>query len=306
MPERQGLLPFEIDSAPKDGVTAHAGLPLIVETLRALYPRRAWRSLATALGYRKRRTVRRHLESVVSLIVAGGECVDDLERLRSEDGLERLLGFRLSSPTQAKDFLYRFHQGEDGSALDPQDDARLSEVGHAQIRPEGPGLVALFGMVREVVRRAATRGTGTRATLDVDATLVEAHKSGALRTYEGFRGYRPQMAWWAEKRLWVCDEFAGPSVGRPFGGAPAPVPSAPASGLVQNLLRLIANAALPSEIATMRPKGLRFRLFGLAGVVVRHARRLVHRLAATAGEIAMYLTARRTILSWSRAGPDPS
>jgi len=58
--------------------------------------------------------VRRHVESAVVLIAAGGECVDDLAHLRADPGLSSLLGFELSSPTQMKDFLYRFHQAEDG------------------------------------------------------------------------------------------------------------------------------------------------------------------------------------------------
>jgi hypothetical protein len=43
--------------------------------------------------------------------------------------------------------------------------------------------------------------------LDVDASIIEAHKRRALKAYDGTVGYQPQMAWWAEQSVWVRDEF---------------------------------------------------------------------------------------------------
>jgi hypothetical protein len=39
--------------------------------------------------------------------------------------------------------LYTFHQGADGRGLTPEEDAALSERGHARIRRESPGLQVL-------------------------------------------------------------------------------------------------------------------------------------------------------------------
>ena len=214
----QGVLPFKVELI-EDGeaVTAHGALPLVVEALRRLVSPEDYRVLAAALGYASPTPVRRHLESLVVLVVAGGEHVDDLEVLRADTGLEKLLGFRLSSPTQAKDFLYRFHQGEDGHPLTDAEDATLSVRGTATIRPEGPGLTALARVMRAVVRAVQQARTEVTATLDIDATLVEAHKEGALMAYEGTLGYQPQMAYWAEAGVWITDQFRDGNVPAAFG-----------------------------------------------------------------------------------------
>lgn len=138
---------------------------------------------------------------------------------------------------------------EDGRALTKADDAELSAPGQANIRPEGPGLQALTELVRAVVERVQRLQTQSRATLDVDATIIEALERQALVAYEGTRGYQPQMAWWAEQRLWVCDEFRDGNVPaeykakaylqRAFGALPASVKTQ----------RLRADSALYNEEA---------------------------------------------------------
>lgn len=99
----QSVLPFKVERI-EDGeaVTAHGALPLVVEGLRRLVREEDYRALAQALGYASLAPVRRHLESLVALVVAGGEHLDDLEVLRADAGLEKLLGFRLSSPTRGQ------------------------------------------------------------------------------------------------------------------------------------------------------------------------------------------------------------
>jgi len=215
----QGLLPFKVELVARpDPVTAYAGVPVVVEALLAAVPTGLFRELRDALGYQDWKVVRRHLVSLVVLVAAGGEHLADLEWLRGDAGLEKLLGFKLSSPTQAKEFLYAFHQGADGHALTPEEDASLSEKGHAQVRPEGPGLQVLEAMVLGVVAALQAKRPKRRATLDVDATIIEAHKKQALMGYEGTVGYQPQMAWWAEQGTYVCDEFRDGNVPAAFDG----------------------------------------------------------------------------------------
>jgi hypothetical protein len=214
---RQGLLPFKIELVDTpDKVTAHAGLPLALEALRSQFRNKDYRRLRDALGYRSWKTVRRHLESLVLLVIAGGESLSDLETLRADHGLVLLLDFEPSGTTQAKDFLYRFHQAEDGHRLSPEEDAELSQKGKATIRPEGPGLLALAAMVDKVVQRGQLLNPHKRATLDVDATIVEAYKELALKAYEGTVGYQPQMAWWAELGMWISDQFRDGNVNAEF------------------------------------------------------------------------------------------
>jgi len=213
----QGVLPFKVELTDSpEALTAWARLPVVVELMRKLFGRRLYRALSRALGYKRWRTVRRHLESVVLLVLSGGEHLRDLDVLRADQGLRVLLGFKLSSPTQAKDFLYRFHQDADGRWLTPEQDQHLSHKGDANVRAEGPALSALETMVRAVFETMQSIRPSSRATLDVDATIVEAHKKTALRAYEGTVGYQPQMAWWAEQGLWVCDEFRDGNVPAAF------------------------------------------------------------------------------------------
>jgi hypothetical protein len=152
----------------------------------------------------------------VVLIAMGGECIEDVQRLRSDGGLVRLLGFKPSCRTQLKAFLYAFHQAADGRRLTPQEDAVLSVAGRAQLRAEGPGLRGLADLVGNVFERLQQVRGRERATLDVDATIIESSKRQALRTYEGMRGYQPQMALWAEQGVWVLDEFRDGNVNAEF------------------------------------------------------------------------------------------
>jgi hypothetical protein len=237
----QRILPFKIEVVGNTArATARAGLPLILEGLRALLLRPLYRRLARALGYRRWKVVRRHLESLVLLIADGGDCLADLAHLRADEGLRRLIGFKISSPTQAKEFLYAFHQAQDGARLSDEDDRLLSVVGHATIRAEGPGLKLLAEFVGEIVRQLQARAPQHRATLDVDATIIEAYKAAALRAYEGTVGYQPQMAWWAEQAVWILDEFRDGNV--------------PAAFQVKAFL-VRAFAALPGSVRQRRLRG---------------------------------------------------
>lgn len=216
----RGVLSFKLEVAdsPRSDVTAYAGLPLVLEQARVALPPKLYRELRDALGYRSAPTVRRHVESTLLLLCAGGDCIDDLRTLRADAGLRDLVGFKLSSPTQLKEFLYRFHQDQAGDALSSAQDAELSQPGRAQIRPEGPGLRALSKLVAAAVERVQKLRPAQRATLDVDATIVEADKRTALWAYEGKRGYQPQMALWAEQGIWVRDQFRDGNVPAEFDG----------------------------------------------------------------------------------------
>ncbi|GEM_PF-178613 len=213
------LLPFKIKTTPKElNVTAHGGLPLVLEVLRTAVPRSNYKELAKALGYKGWKVLSRHAESLILLIVAGGDCLDDLKILRGDTALQRLLGFTISSATQAKDFLYRFDQTADGKKLSKDESASLSVQGTANIRDEGPGLRILAKILRHIVRMVYRRmvhwkRAPTTATLDLDATVVAGAKSTALYCYEGFRGYQPMMAMMAELGVWLVDQFRDGNVG---------------------------------------------------------------------------------------------
>ena len=46
-----------------------------------------------------------------------------------------------------------------------------------------------------------------KATLDMDATLVETHKKEALYSYKKYQAYQPLTTYWAEADQIVHSEF---------------------------------------------------------------------------------------------------
>ena len=195
---RRSILPFVIERTEAEAVTGRAGLPLVVETMRAL----GVDELAQAeLPEPKRRrgfTPAQKLEALVTLLAAGGDRVEDIRILSEDRGLERLLGGPFPSPDALLDFLGQFH--------DPACWAERPADKPAYVPPESAGLRGLDAVLRGLVARGADPGT-RRATIDHDGTIIEAHKRDATVAYEGTRGYQPLVAVWAEEQLIVADEF---------------------------------------------------------------------------------------------------
>jgi len=124
MSTKDGVLPYTIEVVEDDAtLTAHAGLPLVLETMRALG---LSDELNSAPAIRRRRsgaTDAEKVEALVLLMAAGGECVGDVEVLRADKGLMRLIG-GLPSEDVLLRFLYELH------------DERLIEQAQQQ-RPAG-------------------------------------------------------------------------------------------------------------------------------------------------------------------------
>ena len=195
---RQGILPFVIEQAKRDDVTARAGLPLVVETIRALGVDEVAGAELPPPERQGGFAPAQKLEALVTLIAAGGDRVEDVRVLAEDKGLEKLLGAPFPSPDALLDFLGDFH--------DPQCWAERPPEKKAWVAPESAGLRALEAITREVVARGAERSV-TQATIDHDGTIIEAHKREATVAYEGTRGFQPLVAVWAEQQLIVADEF---------------------------------------------------------------------------------------------------
>lgn len=195
---RQGILPFVLKLADRDDVTSRAGLPLVIETNRALRLDVEARKL---FGEPRREAdfgADEHIETLATLIAAGGDRVEDIRVLSEDKGLMRLLGRPFASPDALLDFVNSFH--------DPTCWSERPEKKKAFVPPESTRLQALGELNRKLVMRAAAPSS-TVATIDHDGTIIEAHKRGALMAYEGTRGYQPLVAAWAEEQLIVADEF---------------------------------------------------------------------------------------------------
>lgn len=198
MAKQEGLLPFKlVEDDCGEALTSFGGLPLVVETYEALglpgsVKRNVWIKQRDR-GYRESK----YVESVIALIAAGGDCLEDIEQLRSDSGLKLLLG-EMPSAEAVRFFLYAFHD-------EGQVEGRPSEG--AFIPEETKPLKGLWEVNRELVLKASRGDEPKRATIDQDATVVESHKEESRWTYLGEKGYQPLINYWAEEDLVLSDEF---------------------------------------------------------------------------------------------------
>ena len=201
---KTGMLPYTIEVTDDDAaVTAYAGLPRVVETMRKLG---VSEQLDAQLGIRQRNggaTDAQKAEALVLLMAAGGRSLSDITKLHADKGLERLLGRELPSEQILWTYLNAFH------------DESLIEDAKQRLRPEYVAYIpdengALKGLGRVNVGLAqavAKQNAITRATLDHDATVVESHKQEAKAHYKGGRGYQPSVIYWMEADQVIGDEF---------------------------------------------------------------------------------------------------
>ena len=138
-----------------------------------------------------------YVESFVSVFAAGGDCVDDFEILRQDEGLKKL-GLRVPSPEAARWFLNAFHEEELLQGRLPH---------QAFIPEETEWLKGLAAVQRDLIRKATREEQPWKATIDLDATVIESHKREAYWTYLGEKGYQPVIAYWAEQDLILADQF---------------------------------------------------------------------------------------------------
>jgi hypothetical protein len=218
----QGVLSFQYEIEKRDGgMTALAGLPAYLEFghvmgLSSVVSERM--GVRCGQGWRDNQMIM----ALVLLNVAGGDCVDDLRVLESDEGFCRVLketeGFGLSrrerrgakrrwrrerrrsvpSPTAAFAYLGEFH--------DPEQE-RLREPHRAFIPSSNGHLRDLVRVNADFAASVQRRKRESTATLDMDATLVETHKRGALPCYKHYRAYQPLNTYWAEQDLVVHSEF---------------------------------------------------------------------------------------------------
>ena len=201
---KQGLLPYGVEVVEAaDTVTARAGLAVVVEAMRALGVSRAIKQQVRIRQRARGRDEVAMIEALVMLLVAGGECLDDLAVLRADQGLCRLLGRAVPSPDAARRFLYEFH---DEGLIDRARQQRAPEQ-VAYIPGENAALRGLAQVNVQLLERVAAQGRSHKATLDHDATIQESHKRESLAHYHGGRGYQPAVIYWAEQDLVVADEY---------------------------------------------------------------------------------------------------
>jgi hypothetical protein len=163
-----------------------------------------------------------HVLSLVMLNLVGGDCVEDVNRLESDEGFCRLLGKALSHglsrkgrrglkkrwrkekirsvPSSSAVFRYL-------AAFHDREQERLREPGKAYIPVANEVLKGLGKVNKDLVDFMQNNHAEGTATLDMDATLVETEKAEALWCYKGYRAYQPINTWWSEQGLVLHTEF---------------------------------------------------------------------------------------------------
>jgi len=177
---QQSLPGFKLDFTSRS-VSSFSGLSLVALTGERLG---VWDDIDRRVRLKQRRRGHKTSEAIMDmalLMASGGECLDDLEMLRGDGALKKLLGReRFLAPTTAGQTLRRFAPSS---------------------------LTALGEVNKRLVGKIAKKGLCDIATVDVDATVIEADKQECERAYTGERGYNPLFGFWAEANMVIADMF---------------------------------------------------------------------------------------------------
>jgi hypothetical protein len=206
----QGLLPYTVEVVEAvDGLTSRAGLPLVLETRRALGLPRVIREHVHLRARQRGYTEAEKLEALVVLLAAGGDGLDDIGVLQADGGLGRLLERQLPSADALRHCLSACH--DDRLIAAAQTQRPSGQV--AYIPAEHVALRGLAHVNTALVHRVAVQGKSATATLAHDATIQESHKREALSPYKGGRGSQPTAVVWGEQDLVVADAYRDGNVG---------------------------------------------------------------------------------------------
>jgi hypothetical protein len=182
---RQTVWEFKIERT-KEELTAHGGLALLAEYNHGLGLRQLSDQHLPAPGSNRGYAPSAFVESLILMLQAGGQSLEDLRELEQEAALMKLVGRDLvPDPDTAGDWLRRMG--------DPQTDQA--------------GLQGL-GQVRDLLNQRLLRHDGiTEYTLDADAMQIEAEKREATWTYQGVKGYMPLLGFLFETPVCLLEEF---------------------------------------------------------------------------------------------------
>lgn len=199
MKKSLSLLGVEIVGGLKEVSTPWAGVSLLVELSRATGIWAVADKVLPAKRSSKGLTQGQMVESFMLLSALGGECLEDMQHLRDDEGLVAIAGYGLPAPETARQWLDKFH------------DESLMAARTAQgsfIPMESRGLAGLNEVKRRTIAAyVKSRHPGKEVTLDVDAQLMETNKADAAYCYEGYKAFQPIQVCWAEAMLVLGDEF---------------------------------------------------------------------------------------------------
>ena len=210
----QGLLPFQYQREKNEkGLTALGGAGLYLDMLKAL---QVGRWLDNEVGMSQGEQGYKDSEigqALILLNIIGGDCVEDLDVLESDEGFKRQYGklvkkgkqfkkrFRRETsrmlPSQSAVFRYldKFCDGDEGTVGEAAIPASVSMQ---------KGFLYCNKRMLAFVQRHRQEKT---ATLDQDATIVKTEKIAALYSYKSCKAYQPLNVYWSEAEVIVHTEF---------------------------------------------------------------------------------------------------
>jgi hypothetical protein len=220
----QGVLGFQYEAErSRGGLTSLAGLPLYLDLVHSSGLASAIRCHVQVAGRQGWLDLQMVL-AVVFLNLAGGDCVEDLERLENDSGFAAVLQAierDLLSRAERRSLKWRWRRARERTVPSPSALSAWLERFHDPSAPQAVAGTAFIPAVTEALQglwrvNQALLGfmqthqpatAATAATLDMDATLIETHKRDALHCYKGFKAYQPLNCWWAEQGVMLYSEF---------------------------------------------------------------------------------------------------
>ncbi|MGH7082087.1 MAG: IS1380 family transposase [Acetobacteraceae bacterium] len=223
----QGVLGFQYEADNSaGGLTSLAGLPLYLDLIHKSGLAAAIRQHVRVAGAQGWFDIQMSL-AVMFLNLAGGDCVEDLERLEHDSGFAAVLQAverDLLSRSERRSLAKRWRRSRERTVPSPSSLSAWLERFHDPVIPKAVAGVAVIPPVSEALKGIwqANRTLlgfiercsmdqehhpATAATLDMDATLIETHKRDALHCYKGFKAYQPLNCWWAEQGTMLYSEF---------------------------------------------------------------------------------------------------
>lgn len=219
----QGILPFKyVEEKKSKNFTGLSGLLLYLELFKLLgldnIINRNMQIKKESQGWRDEQII----ISLILLNLAGGECIDDIEKLEHDEGFCRILKhieLRGKSKRERKKVRRRWRRQKVNTIPSPSaifrylsnfhDEAeeKKRESGKAFIPAMNDNLNKISDINLELVDFYQRHNYKSMATIDIDATLIPSSKSNALCAYKDGKAYQPINAWWAEQELVLHTEF---------------------------------------------------------------------------------------------------
>lgn len=179
--EKKSALALAMTGGLEVAMTPWAGIAPLIEAMRQIEMTDKADKVLALKKTSKGLTSGQMVECFVLLSTLGGECLEDMDRLRRDEALPQMLGYAVPAPETARQRLDRFHD----------EDLMKGKSQQGSLLPGEMGPLAGLGEVNRHVVRAYVQNVKVenRVTLDIDAHLVETDKAGAHYCYGGTRPF---------------------------------------------------------------------------------------------------------------------